>query len=471
MAVGSEHLGQQVRCPHCQQVVVAPPSAAPEPNPTPNPIQPPPGLTETVLHMPAPPGDAEDIFSPEDVSDDLFGRSEPPRIEMPPEPLTPTLPGENAVPPPQLEATQNSTLPWVPPPESEATQNSTLPWVPPTESPPPFTPFGGGGTEVLPSVVPAPWMAGGATEILPSPPPEAPPPAEAVLAPADDFSAPLARARGRTEAKVPWFMLIVFMPLLLYAIVMTISTVWLYLQVQDVQQQLRRRFEIMPDEGDKPGVQKGKQISLWRYDNKLPTQPLPEHLCTTLDEPLQIGDLQVTPVRVERKRLRVVEGRFNPEFCAVDSLVLYLRMKNLSSEYAFAPLDNYFDRRYDGGARPPFTLLEVGDKYRFYGGPAEWYPLGDPNHRRVRVEGRNNVPDVLPPGEQKELFVCTNGYDEKAAAVLFGEKRPYRGSFLWRVRVRRGLVRFEGKEYSATAVIGVRFTDADIRRDAEAKAP
>ena len=44
MAVGTDFLGQQVRCPHCQQVVIAPPPpqsvspfAAPSPAPPPSP--------------------------------------------------------------------------------------------------------------------------------------------------------------------------------------------------------------------------------------------------------------------------------------------------------------------------------------------------------------------------------------------------------------------------------------------------
>jgi DNA-directed RNA polymerase subunit RPC12/RpoP len=34
MAVGTDYLGQQARCPHCQQVVLAPPPAAPPGPPT-----------------------------------------------------------------------------------------------------------------------------------------------------------------------------------------------------------------------------------------------------------------------------------------------------------------------------------------------------------------------------------------------------------------------------------------------------
>lgn len=458
MAVGSEHLGQQVRCPHCQQIVVAPlPPSAPVPAGSGAEV-PPPGLTETILHVPAPPGDGEDIFSQTDVSEDLFGHIEAPRIEMPPDTLAPTLPDANAGPPVPLEPTLPPTLPWVPPPIGTS---------PPTPSSP-LNPFGEStATEIQPGGNIPSWMSGAMTETLSPPPPETP---QTPLAPPSEAPVSIPRGRGRTEAKVPWFMLLVFSPLLLYAIFITIFSILLYRQEQDVEQQLRRRFEIMPDEGDKPGVQKGKQISLWKYDSKLPTQPLPEYLCTTLGQPIEIGDLQVTPDRVERKRVAVIVDTFEPALCAGDSLVLYLKMKNLSSEYAFAPLDNYFDRHWAKGARPPFTLLEVGSKHRFHGGPADWYPRGDPSNRREWVQGRRDLPEVLQPGEQKELFVCTDGNDSTAVAVLFGGDKPaYHGSFLWRVRVRRGLVRFKDKDYSATAVIGVRFTDHDIRDDPQAQ--
>jgi hypothetical protein len=451
IAVNTEHLGRQVRCPHCQQVVFAPQSAAPTPEPAAGGVEAPsPGFLETILNVPAPTGDAEDIFSPADVSDDLFGGGEAPRIEMPPpDPLALTLPDHNAGALPHPEVTLPSTIPWMPPPVSD----------PAATAPAPFAPFGeSASTEILPGRGLPAWMSSPITETLAPPPPEVP------LTPPSETPSAITRRQGRTETKVPWFMLLVFSPLLLYSIFITIFSILLYRQEQEVERRLHhRRFEDMPDEGDKPGVQKGKRISFWKYDPKLPTLPLPEQLCTTLGKPLEIGDLEVTPQRVERKRLKVVVETSRPEPCIGDSLVLYLQMKNLSSEYSFAPLDNYFDRHWRGGAQPPFTLLEAGDKHRFHGGPADWYPQGDPNHRREWVEGRTNLPEALQPGEEKEQFVCTDGNDASAVAVLFGGTRPpYHGSFLWRVRVRRGLVRFQNKDHSATAVIGVRFTEKDI---------
>ena len=443
MGINSEHLGRHVRCPHCQQVVVAPPLAAAEP--TPDGAEPPPlGSVEMMPPTSAPLNEAEDIFGPTDVSDDLFGQSEAPRIEMPPESLPPqSLPDGNAV---------------APAPEPQA----SLPWAPPVPLPP-NAPFGqDDGTAELPSGSAASWMSGTVTETLPPSPAEVPP-GDSIR----ESAAPSARTRQRTEAKTPWFLLLVFCPLLLYSIVISIFAFFLYREHQNLKEELRNPFEKMLDVGDDPGVRKGKKVSLTdRYKTELATLPLPDSLCTTLGNPLRIGDLQVTPNRIERKRVFVQVENTQPEPCRNDSLVLYLDLKNLSSDYAFAPLDNYFDRYWRPGVDfiPPLTQLEIGAKYRCYGGPAHWYPRGNRANPREWVKGRHERADFLQPGEEKQLFVCTDGDDAKAAALLFGEQQgeEYHGSLLWRVRVRRGLVRFQDKDYSTTAVVGVHFTDADI---------
>lgn len=430
MGVSSEHLGQHVRCPHCQEVVFAPPSAVTEP---------PPDLVEMIPPAPAPTGEAEDIFSPVDISEDLFGRSEGPRLEMPPESLPPTLPDGNAAALPQPQANMPPTLSWSPPASGSA----------------------------------ASWMSGTVTEMLPPPPastgetPVSPGP------PAADGEPPAAsaRARQRTEAKAPWFLLLVFCPLLLYAIVISIFAFFLYRHDQHLQEQMLNPFENLPDVGDDPGVHKGKKVSLTdRYKSELATLPLPESLCTTLGNPFRIGDLQVTPNRVERKRISVKVENTQPEACHNDSLVLYLDLKNLSPDYAFAPLDDYFDRYWRPGVDliPPLTQLEIGNKYRCYGGPAHWHPRSNLSYRREWIQGRHEKGDFLQPGEEKQFFVCTDGEDDRAADVLFGRQsgEQYHGSFLWRVRVRRGLTRFQDKDYSTTAVIGVRFSETDIHKSA-----
>jgi hypothetical protein len=450
MAVNSENLGKQVRCPHCQQVVVAP-SAAP-PATMPGPVEAP-SMGSIASMLQAPVEDPDHIFSPVEVTDDLFGRSEGPLIEMPPAPPALTPPQSDPAPPPEPQAPGLSTQPWTPP-ESPASPPLSLGEIAPSNNP----------TTVPPSDGAPLWPSATITETQVPPPAELPSIGDAPPDREDVSLVTETRARRRTEQKTPWFLLLVFCPLLLYAIVISIFAFFLYRHDQQLQEQRRNPFDIMPDVGDDPGVQKGKKVSRTdRYKLELATLPLPEHLCTSLGNPLRIGELEVTPDRVERQRVSLIVEGSRADPCRHDSLVLYLDMKNLSTEYAFAPLDNYFDRYWRPGKDqiPPLTVLEIGNQYRCYGGPARWYPRGDRSNRRQWIQGRHEKADVLQPGEEKQLFVCTDGDDNKAAVLLFEGK--YQGSFLWRVRVRRGLVRFQDKDYSATAVLGVRFTDQDIR--------
>jgi hypothetical protein len=233
----------------------------------------------------------------------------------------------------------------------------------------------------------------------------------------------------------------------------------------------------MPDvDGDNPGVKKdGKARATLSYDRQTATAPLPAHLVTGLGKPLRVGDLEVTPTKVERRRVSVfVTGFERPEPCQGDSLVLHLRLRNRAPDYAFTPLDNYFDRcwRTPSGP-PPLTQLEAGSS-RFFGGPAHWYPRGSRDAaKRQWVEGRKDFdPDGLAAGAEQDGLVCTDGGDPQAVLTLFGEdlegrprQGPYKGPLLWRVQVRRGLYEWKGRRLPATAVLGVAFDSKDVAAD------
>jgi hypothetical protein len=449
MAVGTDHLGQQVRCPHCQQVVVAPPPAAPAPGPA-----------ETTF-PPTFPQDHEDIFAPPAPTEDLFDSPGPPKLELPPSvPAPPPLPEPTLT---QTEAAQPPTLNYAPAVET------TLPFMPGAAPPP------GETTLPIDPAAPGPnWMAPTLTD------PSAGSPA---VSPATDLgAAPEAAAGADLAAAIPrparrpsggggWFIPVIFVPLLVYAVLVTITAVVFW---NRLQQTPPNPFDAMPDVGgDNPGVKKdGKSRSALSYDRQTATAPLPPHLITTLGKPLRVGDLEVTPTKVERRRVRVfVTGFERPEPCLGDSLVLRLLLRNRAADYAFVPLDNYFDRCWRGQAGPPpLTQLEAGNG-RFFGGPAQWYPRGSRDARkREWVEGRKDFdPDGLGPGEERESFVCTDGSDPQAVRALFGEdlegqrrQGPYKGPMLWRVQVRRGLYEYGGRRLPATAVIGVAFDSKDV---------
>jgi hypothetical protein len=156
--------------------------------------------------------------------------------------------------------------------------------------------------------------------------------------------------------------------------------------------------------------------------------------------------------------------------------VLRLRLENVSEDETFQPLDRYFDRKWredNSPGAPPLTLLEAGSGRRFFGGPAAWRPRrSSPRNNDAPAEFiylmsgdkpvENPVDRPLGPGESSQAFVCTDGDDPRA-----GELANYQGNFLWRVQVRRGLVRVRGRdgrehEVPAAAVVGVVFSGKDV---------
>jgi hypothetical protein len=405
MAVGSEFLGQQVRCPHCQQVVVAPPPAG----------QPPaePASADTSFKL-APFGDQEDIFAP--AGEDLFSRATAPHLEIPTDPpAAPSL----------------STLGDTPPAESPDRP-------PPTDAPASTMPPG-------PQADPS-WMEAGPAPV-------------GLIEPAP--SVPRA-ARGASGSSA-WFIGLVFVPLISYAVLATVALAILWSRLQQAPPD---PFERMPDvDGDSPGARKVQSTTAASLLRRLDAAPLPAKLHILLGQSFRIGDLEVRPERVQRKRVKVyVQGHEGkPEWCKHDSLVLHLRLRNVSAGVAFVPIDNYFDRRWKPGqGPPPLTRLDIGSQH-FYGGPAAWYPRNSRGGKREWVEGRRNTYDPLQPGQEMTTLVCTDGDDAGVGRAL--ENNP--GKMLWRIQVRRGLVPVGRRQLPAAAVIGVEFAAEQVEKDGD----
>jgi hypothetical protein len=238
-----------------------------------------------------------------------------------------------------------------------------------------------------------------------------------------------------------------------------------------------RPIEAMPDiNGDFPGgkkVEAGKTLT-WRPDDALAAMPLPASRKVKLGQTIKVGNLEVTPTRVERKVVEVfVKGFDKPEPCLNESLVLHLKLKNLSKEHAFVPLEDSFDRLWTGtkvvNVLPldslPLTVLQVGNT-NFYGGPARWMPMRGPKalerFHPEWVAGRPAPNEVKPlrPGDTQDTFTCTDGQNEKIVPAALAHK----GELLWRVHLRQGPVAIEGRDapVPSTTIIGVPFTAADV---------
>jgi hypothetical protein len=225
-------------------------------------------------------------------------------------------------------------------------------------------------------------------------------------------------------------LLLVFAPTLLWAIGATAIAFWLYGRATAVERGggggQQSPFDQIMDDGDVPGARTVGQVRLQKLPTtqKFATSPLPDHLKTKLGQPVQVGFLRVTPVKVSRARIKRHASRSGhstkAEPCELDSLRLDLKLENLSTQYAFAPLDNYFDRQYTGRpitAAVPLTVLQAGDK-NFFGGSHKWIPVargqgqggrgaavaGRPpqserpaeprrDHDRLRVHGRHERED------------------------------------------------------------------------------
>jgi hypothetical protein len=478
MAVGVEFLGQQVRCPHCQQVVIAPAAnvhAAPAPAPAPFPaLEPPPApappenlFGSLTTDQPGPPDDPfrtfsvnanEDIFNTrKEPEDALFGESDAPRLEIPRD-IVPSAPSHAFDMP--LETTSAN---WPPAPETTRPIDSMAP------------PSGDGLAQ-------EPGIGAQEPEMMPWSPingtPAAPTsPLDGAQQEMGAMSSPSVRKLREESARINWFIPLIFLPLVLYAILATVGCAILYMRIQ-AQAQTPSLWEQFPDvDGDTPGARPRPKggVNL-RFKREDAIKPLPEKLHVKLGETLRLGDLEVTPMKVRRDPVKILtEGFPRAEPLAHDSLVLTLQFRNLSDTYAFTPLDNYFDRHWDGNKDwVPLTVLAAGTNLFFFGGPARWVSptLNERSRERrewVVLPGRKNIDrQGLAPGESTEACVCTDGTDPAVAAYLFGideagkrGRNPYSGKLLWRVQVRRGQIDYNGMRRPAVAVIGVEFTSKD----------
>jgi hypothetical protein len=443
MGVTSAYLGKQVRCPHCQQVVLAPaqapaPAAPPppppaptiqQPPPAPAPVQPAPRVTPDFPGF-APPmaptkDEHESIFG-EQVDDDLFSAAPKAKIELPPEPPRPNL---------QLEPTMFQL---------------------------PGLPAGGAPPESGPTVAVMPNHSATAPHMAPS-------------APTTEWNSqpqvggndlpPVARLSARptdaTASSMAWY---IVYALSVYAFFMTIVALYMWWQSNKSPHPL----EMMIDDGTPPATKSGSTSRVINREN--PRMDLPPQLKVQLGQTLTVGDLEVTPTKVEQKLLNYMtrDARWKPTPCEHDSLVLHLHFKNISKDTAFRPTDSSWDKwwkeeRDPGKTSLPYTYLSANGHY--YCGPYKWQAKQSPlkqgdNLRFEFVEGQEDDKKILKPGEEANTVLITDPQDDLPATLS-----SYKGKMEWRVQLRRGLTRFKGKDVSCCAVIGVEFDMDKVKKE------
>jgi len=452
MAVADTYLGQQVRCPHCQQVVVAP-AAPPQPAP--------PGADSAAIPVISVPKEQDSIFGPAEIpGDDVFG-APPPRLEIP---AGPSWMQPQAAPVAQSPAWMQPEAPAAPQPAP-----SWMSQAPAVEAPAPVPNMAPDmylqPTVTVPAAMEAlaqsPEQPGGAA-FAPQPSPEwgasSTPESPGESLPSE----PLIGAGTRTAAYKSrggggWFILLVVMPLISYSIVSTIAVITLYFQREALKDQ--SPLKTLPDiEGDNPGAKRLKPGQNTLFERVNPESPLPTSLKVALHQPFQIGDIEVTGEKVEQRKILFRVGSFNPDPSTGEALVLRLRLRNISKDVVFCPTDRAFDHKWSPkqGGNKPYTFLEVGNR-KFFGAADTQGTFN--RGRKEMVEGQTFGTE-LNPGQELTTIVCTDPEDDRVLNTL----NQHNGPLLWRVHVRRGLVQVEDKDYSTTAVVGIEFTKRDIQK-------
>ncbi len=200
-----------------------------------------------------------------------------------------------------------------------------------------------------------------------------------------------------------------------------------------------------------------KKVTKYRFpvDGELPADQR-----AGLGGKVAVGELEVTPVRIEKRKLKVltepVKGQPREEVTQHPAFVLTLSIKNTSGDLDIYPMDPAFTRK---GAEDdkPITRLVVNKQTVFAGGWIPWPPDPDKIKKRSEVQQKNDY-EPLRPNETREYVVFTEASTAVVKAVE-GSKEPLQ----WRVEVRRGPVAFRGKEIPVTAIVGVDFKASDVQ--------
>jgi len=389
MAVGVNLLGRNVRCPHCKVVVQAPASANGTPAAPPAPVAPP--RPEAPAFRPTR-QEYDSIFG-EVHDEDVFGsRRKSASVEMPGPITTDFSPARR----PLLDAADSVvSMPTVKPEMIFTTDADAMPVAdaPPVRlpmQPMSFDPTGTNGTDRSDptfnddfdsvSAPPAPRSRGSKS----GPVAEAP-----------------ARASGIGNALT--------IALLLYAALTTAGVVFLALRPAKPSAEAGKTgFEAIPDVmGDYEKAERRTPVSFRWMPN--PNDPLPQSQRLAMQQTRRFGALEVTPAALEFRTLEIVrkpkDGKETRTPAGGKSLILTLRLKNVSSDIVLYPNDPAFNRHFNEkrDAIRPYNSLTFNNLKTNWGGMIRW-PLPE-DMEAIRVVGQEPDSEPLLPGQTRDTIV------------------------------------------------------------------
>jgi hypothetical protein len=212
-----------------------------------------------------------------------------------------------------------------------------------------------------------------------------------------------------------------------YASAVTLGLVWLV-----IKDRTKEKKEVVENRAIAAAPQSPKQAGLSRKVE--PPEPLLGEHFVKMGQALLVGDLEIKPVEVKRQDVTLLRSA---QFTKPDrksggkgALVLWLRLKNLSKETVFAPLDQAYLR--EGGKEIVDTFIETENNERIYP-----YPLAIESEWSIDFQDFRE----LRPGESRRV------------AIVSAPDAPPNssGPFTWRVRLRTGINRSD--------IIGVRWPE------------
>lgn len=161
------------------------------------------------------------------------------------------------------------------------------------------------------------------------------------------------------------------------------------------------------------------------------------------DRTTRIGDLEVRPLRifvgrVKFVRLNPVTGKTETLGYSDKTLVLALRIRNVSDSLAFSPLDELFLRPSEF---PAYSYIELPD-----GEKVPMYPLSKFSERNIQHQSF----DELAPGEEREYWIAAH------PRIL----KQMRNTMVWRLQLRVGGT----PEETYATVVALEFSVSDVER-------
>jgi hypothetical protein len=249
----------------------------------------------------------------------------------------------------------------------------------------------------------------------------------------------------------------VFFGVVGYAVIVTIAAIYGLFIKSGEKVDPGHPLSTIPDSFGEFDPVSRKKVTQYRFpvDGELPANQK-----AGLGGKIEIGQLEIEPLKVEIRPLKVItEGKQEKprEEARRNTLVMQLRIKNASNDVSIFPMDPALTRK----ARPDDkqyvgTRLVIPGKQPFVGGGIEWPVAANVKRKYEEQQEKDNV--ALNPGETREYIVFTDTDPQIVRTV-----KESTDTLLWRVQVRRGLIEFKGKDVPVTAIIGVEFKASDVK--------